>query len=195
MRTVFPPPARLGVFAVLASCLALPPLALAQWQGSITQQDGISQVSNPATPLESMLRLEPTPLWEVGGYSEEEGEFFGVISQIALDSHGDLYLLDRQLNEVKVFSRDGEYLRTIGRAGEGPGEFRRPGTLFFLPSGDLAVVQSFPGRLITLTPDGAPAAEFSLKSAEDGGFRALMDAKFRGGSLVDPLAWHPWQAT
>jgi hypothetical protein len=156
----------------------------ATWKGSATTRDGVLHVTNPAAPMESALELQPEQLWEIGGESDAEGEFFGVISHIVFDKTGNLYLLDRQLNEVKVFTRDGAYVRTIGREGEGPGEFRRPGTMFFLPNGELAVVQSFPGKLVALTPDGAPGSDFPLQSAEEGGFRALMDARFRGGSLV-----------
>ena len=64
-----------------------------------------------------------------------------MIAQIATGPEGDIYLLDQQLTEVKVFSRAGDYLRTIGREGEGPGEFRRPGDMFLLPDGNVGVLQ------------------------------------------------------
>ena len=74
-----------------------------------------------------------TELWRIGGDTDDDAEFFGVLSQITTDEAGNVYLLDRQLTEVKVFSPDGEYLNTIGREGEGPGEFRRPSDLFITP--------------------------------------------------------------
>ena len=71
MRTVFRRIPLLVVHIVLTGSLLLPALAMGQWQGSTTQKEGVSHVSNPATAMESMLRLEPAALWEIGGYSEE----------------------------------------------------------------------------------------------------------------------------
>lgn len=47
---------------------------------------------------------------------------FGRIQGIQAASDGTIYVLDGQPDEVRVFSPDGEYLRTIVRRGEGPGE-------------------------------------------------------------------------
>ena len=49
-------------------------------------------------------------------------EGFGNIHDIAVDSAGRIYVLDVGSREVRVFGRDGAYLRTMVRDGEGPGE-------------------------------------------------------------------------
>lgn len=43
---------------------------------------------------------------------------------LAVDDAGRIYVADTKPNVIKVFSRDGELVRTVGREGEGPGEFR-----------------------------------------------------------------------
>jgi sugar lactone lactonase YvrE len=123
-------------------------------------------------------------LWRLGGDTDVEEEFFGVILGINDDAEGNIYLLDMQLAEIKVFSPDGEYLRTIGREGEGPGEFRFPVSMFFLPDGNIGVVQAFPGKIVSLTTDGDPADDFPLPEVDGGGFRMLMGGQKNGDNLV-----------
>jgi hypothetical protein len=45
-------------------------------------------------------------------------------SDLALAEDGTLYVVDDKPMGIKVFGPDGRYLRSIGRAGDGPGEFR-----------------------------------------------------------------------
>ncbi len=53
---------------------------------------------------------------------------------VEVDAMGLVYVLDRQDRRVIVVTGDGELVRTIGREGEGPGEFSRP--QFFGITGD-----------------------------------------------------------
>lgn len=47
-------------------------------------------------------------------------------SDVAVDSKGDVYVLDRGNNRIQKYNRKGEYLLTIGKEGQGPGEFMSP---------------------------------------------------------------------
>ena len=153
--------------------------ATAQWAGEITSRDGIKHVANPMEPMDGVTIITPKKLWEVGGIDDDE-VLFGVLSQITTDADGNIYALDAQLNEVMVFSPDGEYLESIGREGEGPGEFRRPSDLFLTPDGNLAVLQRMPGKIVLLSTDGAPIGNYPVPEANDGGMRM-----FSAGRLAD----------
>ena len=100
--------------------------------------------SSTPTAAETLALNE---LWRIGGEEESEDYLIGVISGVATDQAGQIYLLDAQLNEVMVLSPEGEYLRSIGREGEGPGEFSRPQDIFRTSDGLIAVVQRFPGKI------------------------------------------------
>ena len=58
-----------------------------------------------------------------GGDDGTIGELVDPLSFIA-DEGGRLYVVDRKPAIVKVYGPDGSFLRTIGREGSGPGEFR-----------------------------------------------------------------------
>jgi hypothetical protein len=168
---------------VLALTTQIPAALATTWNGKEVEKNGVTHIMNPSTPIEPPVTVELEELWRLGGDTESDEEFFGVIGAVALDDEENVYLLDRQLSEVKVFSGQGEYLRTIGREGEGPGEFRRPSDLFFTPQGDLAVLQMAPGKLVLLTPEGDPAGDF-IVGEEDGGFRMLRGGRSAGEHMV-----------
>jgi hypothetical protein len=151
-----------------------------EWNGSIETREGVEYVLNSKTGLDEPLALTLKELWRIGGDTESEDEFFGVINQVATDHDGNVYVLDRQLSEVKVYSPDGAYLKTIGREGEGPGEFRQPLDMFFLPNGNLGVLQLAPGRIVTFGSDGEPAGDYPTPRSEGGGTPAFITGQVAG---------------
>jgi hypothetical protein len=154
------------------------------WAGKVTTVDGVKTVSNPSKGYAAPATVKLPELWRVGGDSEDEEDLFGVIVDIDIDATGEVYLLDSQLSEVKVYSKEGEYVRSLGREGEGPGEFRRPVAMFFTDDGKVAVVQMMPGKIVLLGKDGKPAGDFPLPPAPDGGFQLVQSADARGGNIV-----------
>ncbi len=51
---------------------------------------------------------------------------FGNISDVGRLPNGDIAVSDRLGRVVTIFDTDGQFLRTLGREGEGPGEFLDP---------------------------------------------------------------------
>ena len=167
-------PARILTLALAVAVLAaVPPPAAGQ-----------EQIMNPDKAAKGPETIQLKELWRVGGYDDED-VLFGVITDVIADRDGNFYLLDSQLNEVQVYSPGGEYQRTIGREGEGPGEFRGATNLLLLPNGNIGVLQAFPSKIIGLTPDGKPADDFLLPEREDdAGFRFLLQARNAGDQLA-----------
>jgi hypothetical protein len=52
--------------------------------------------------------------------------FFSELADVSVDDKGRVYVSDGKENNVKVFDAKGAYLKTIGRSGQGPGEFNLP---------------------------------------------------------------------
>lgn len=134
-------------------------------------------------PEPRMLQLEEQ--WRIGGIDDEEN-LLGVVDRVLADDEGNVYLLDIQLVEVLVYDRDGEYVHSLGKRGDGPGEVRRAGGVMFLPDGTLGILQPFPGRIVKVHLDGTPAGE--IRPGQDdptsGGFFAVNSAACLGDRLV-----------
>jgi hypothetical protein len=127
--------------------------------------------------------LDLDELWEVG--ADEFGDvIFGVISSVTVDGDGNVYVIDRQLTEVSMFSAAGEYLGPIGREGEGPGEYSRIGHVFVSRPGEIAVVQRMPGRIVTVNTDGTPGESVPLPEAFESSPAYFFAAERAGDGLV-----------
>ncbi len=155
------------LFIVIAGLVV--PVGAADWKGKETTKDGVLNIMNPVKPIDPPVEITPSERWRIGGDDEDEDAFFGVIETIDIDRDGNVYLLDGQLHQVMIYSPDGEFIRTIGREGEGPGEFRQPGDMVIMPDGKVGVVQQMPGKIVLLTPEGEPADNFPFPGSDEGG--------------------------
>jgi hypothetical protein len=96
------------------------PLAVAERD---TLPGGIAAVHSPGpTGWHDTLGWRLVPDGRVGGALDEPGELINPQS-LALDDAGNLYVSDQDPSVIKAFAPDGRFLRTIGRDGQGPGEF------------------------------------------------------------------------
>ncbi len=129
--------------------------------------------------------LELEELWRIGGPDDEEN-LLGVVDRILADDEGNLYLLDIQLVEVLVYDADGEYVHSLGKQGDGPGEMRNAVEIMFLPDGHLGIVQLFPGRVVKVDLEGIPAGEIRPGGDDptEGGFFSIWSAASYGDRLV-----------
>ncbi len=127
-----------------------------EWRG------GVEFVRSPEEPTDSSQTWKTREMWRIGTDEENEDYLFGVLNDLEVDEDGNVYLLDMQLAEITVFSPDGEYIRSFGGEGEGPGEFQEPRNLLFTPSGKLCVVQPVAHRCSLLTKEGEYLGEMPL---------------------------------
>jgi len=140
-------------------------------------------IDNPATPSGGRVTLEPELMWRVGGESDADDEFFGVVRNAVVDASGTTYLLDEQLNEVRAFDASGEFLTSFGREGQGPGELSRPRELLLLPDGRIGVLNGRPTKITTYLTDGALGGDATIGSGEEHlGF--VFEAQSAGGHLA-----------
>lgn len=120
----------LGI-GVLSGCRDAPspsPAGGDEWSGTIdTLETGRVVVRNPgATGSRAGDAWQLRERFRLGTLGGDGPELFGQIGDIELGPGGELYVLDSQAHEVRVFGPDGAHVRTFGRSGEGPGELNRP---------------------------------------------------------------------
>ncbi len=83
--------------------------------------EGVRHVKNPDTPLKGAVRLELGKKLEIDPYEHEEvglRNFEGV-----KDKDGEVILFDMNNAEAERFTKDGDYIGSLFRKGQGPGEF------------------------------------------------------------------------
>lgn len=78
-------------------------------------------------------------VYRAGGPDAPDWAQFSRGGPVSFDGSGNLYVLDRFAPQVVVIDPHGQLVTTIGRAGEGPGEFRFPYHLAVWRDGRLAV--------------------------------------------------------
>ena len=138
-------------------------------------------------PRLSPRSLHLEEIWRVGGEDGEDAEvLFGLMIAAVADAEGNVYLMDQQLCEVTVVSPTGIVLRTIAGEGDGPGEVRTPQGIVLLDDGRIGLAQQFPGKFITLSPQGDPAATITVSGGPDpeGGYTYIAGCRQRAGQLV-----------
>lgn len=89
------------------------------------------------------------------------------------DWHGQLAVVDYMQGDVKLFDASGSFVRVIGGAGDGPGEFRGPVDATVLPNGDLAVIDQEAARVTRFDATGQFRSMWSIPGGLPGGVEAL----------------------
>ena len=128
-----------------------------EWQGTIEKVDGVTVVKNPKQGLwDSRENADLTIVKkrQIGELDGSEEFLFVDIADVTLNSKGDIYVADRRLNEIRKFNKDGEYLSTVGRKGQGPGEFQDIRTVSVNRNDDLIVFDGGLGRISVFTDNG-----------------------------------------
>ena len=94
------------------------------------------------------------PMFEVGDVVGDVRYEFDLVRGVARLSDGSVAVADRGTASVRIFSPAGEHLRSMGREGEGPGEFRSPHLMWALPGDTLWVGNLRPWHFNVFTAAG-----------------------------------------
>ena len=130
-----------------------------------TLPGGATLVRYPDLPAIDSVGPEVTDVQVDLRIGSREGEdlnfIFGNIRGIQAASDGTIYVLDYQAVEVRAFGPDGEYLRTVARRGEGPGEITEANGIIL--SGDtlLWMNDHSQWKIIGVDPDGNEVRRFT----------------------------------
>jgi hypothetical protein len=90
----------------------------------------------------------------------DENLAFTYPSDVAVDAAGNIYILDCGNARIQKFGPDGRYLATIGRKGQGPGEFMMPDSFDFDKDGNLVVNDAGQRRVQKIIGGGRDVKSF-----------------------------------
>lgn len=103
---------------------------------------------------------------------------FGAVTEMAVDRDGSIYVFDRQVPALRKYDANGKFVRTFGRDGQGPGEYRNAGGLALLRDGRVLLWDGGNWRFNVYGADGSVLPAWPTPSGTSGGMigtsRALM---------------------
>ncbi len=148
--------------AAIAACTAS---GSGQWAGTVTDSAGIEIVSNTDQEIwTEETRWTVTEELRIGSLEGDPDYQFGQIGFISVGSDGRMYVIDAQAQQLKAFSAAGEFERTIGGPGGGPGELGTGVTFVLAGPGDTLLVPDIANRRVNrYTPDGTSLGSFPLE--------------------------------
>ena len=107
-----------------------------------------------ATAQDRPLAADFEEVYRVGGLTAPEWAQFTSSPRMGFDAAGNLYALDPGASRVVVIGADGDLVRTVGRKGEGPGEFQRAWDIVVWRDGRFGIVDTGHGAYQLFTPNG-----------------------------------------
>lgn len=125
-------------------------------------------IDNPRVDTtSSKWRVGPRPVFRIGSTVDSLSQFVEVGDAARLGDGG-IVVSDVGASTVRRFDADGRGGRYLGRAGDGPGEFRKPSQVRVGPGDSIYVFDERAQRLTVFSGDG----------------RLLSDVRVRGGSAL-----------
>jgi len=131
------------------------------WKGSVVTENGVKVVKNPGEPLYGEFAFQLQEDLKIGDPARD-AYYFPKGLALTVDDKGTLYAADFGNKRVQMYDRTGRYLRTIGRVGQGPGEYMFPGEVLIDAAGNPHVRDS--RGLIVFSPDGVFKRKITLKT-------------------------------
>lgn len=105
------------------------------------------QLSFPQTLLpvyQGKVKPKFELVWEI---SETEDFMISVPRLLKLDSKGNLYFVEYTECTIKKFDQNGKFIKSVGRKGKGPGEFKNCKTLIFDEKDNYYIYDAFLRRI------------------------------------------------
>jgi hypothetical protein len=128
--------------------------------------------------------FDPEPLLDLTlSGTGEPHEFYRVVGAIRLDD-GSIAVADAGSSEVRFFAPTGTFLSSVGREGEGPGEFQRLTSVHRFRGDSLAVFDHWARRVTVISPDWEASRVISLQLPFLWKLRPLGDSR-----LLTMLSW------
>lgn len=134
-----------------------------------TVKDGVKEIMNPEYPRDGRFsgKLIPEMTW--GEEAPPDAALLNKPIEMHVDDQGRIYVLDWGDMHIKMYGPDGRFLRTIGRKGQGPGEFVTPAFMALMSDGRICLLDGAQHRISFLSNEGQYLSSFSF----EGYFRSL----------------------
>ena len=162
----------------------------------------------PGEPVKGNIVVKFSPEGKVlltlgqSGVAGNPPDAFTDPNDVVTAPNGDIYVSESHTNldttpnavaRISVFDRNGKFIRTFGKLGSGPGEFRTPHAMVFDSRGRLIVADRANHRIQVLDKDGKFLAEFKDFSRVSGLTIDRNDTIYASDSESDAKRHPGWQ--
>ena len=119
----------------------------------VADKNGVKNFSNTSTPTDPTAKLELKKLFTISGESEDSLAAFNRALSMTSDREGNIYILDLNSMSLKKFDKDGQFIKSIGRRGQEPGELYYPSFVLLLDD-TLNIMSQQTKKISKFTRDG-----------------------------------------
>lgn len=130
----------------------------------VKNENGVKVIYNEDKGIAPHLEIKPELLFTIEADDEAEADTargFTIMSDLDIDSKGNIYILDMNKSLIKKFSKDGKYLGAFGRRGQGPGELQLANVMAVIE--DTVYAGDLPLRKFSkFSPSGEFASSFTV---------------------------------
>jgi hypothetical protein len=113
------------------------------------------------------------------GVAGDGPDTFNGVTDVAVAANGDIFVADGHVNSrIVKFSKDGTFIKTWGKKGDGPGELNVPHTIFFDSRGRLLVGDRSNKRIQVFDTDGRFLDQWTQFGSPSGIFIAPDDTLY-----------------
>lgn len=160
------PRARGGRLKVLLSAILLTIAGcskrgeLGEWKATVAIVDGVRNVQNPEMPRYGDFAFDLSEDLVIGG-ENDDNYFFPDGLMISVAGDGTLSVCDYGNRRAQIYNKSGVFVRTLGRVGQGPGEYNHPSGANFDGAGNTYINDS--AKLVVFSREGIFQRNIPLK--------------------------------
>jgi len=133
--------------------------------------EGVKVITNPEYPRDGVFQLDLEEDLSIGVEEGDEKYMLNEPQYVQVTDDGSIYVLDWGDTCIKAYDGKGQYLRTIGREGVGPGEFSTPVYMDISADGKIFLMDGRNQRVVVFSTDGNYLGSFRIM-----GFHSKMRA-------------------
>jgi hypothetical protein len=150
----------LSIFIIPISCQK----QKSEWKGTIEEVDGVMTVKNPGEPVYGEFTFSLEEDLSLGGDPHKENYYFPRRASLAVDDDRNIYVLDSGNFRIQKYDSSGHYLLSIGRQGQGPGEFQYPSNLSLDAQGNILIFDSMTRAIKVFAQDGTYKESLNIRA-------------------------------
>jgi hypothetical protein len=125
-----------------------------KWKGTIEEEYGVRVVKNPKSPIHDDPLFSLKQDLALGEEERKSAQMFYLLTDMDADSGGNIYVLDSEAVNIKVYDQKGRFLKAFSRKGPGPGELSNPVDIYIDDEDQVYVCDSGNNRISIFSRQG-----------------------------------------